>query len=242
MRQMVFALCYSPDWASHVRIEVHAIHATNPGARVFLMSSPDGHLDIPGCTNVDVSQHRTRFSETNIDTRFTVWTLYRLLLPELLPKEPRVLYIDADAIVNANLGEFWRTGLDGGALIAGVQDTGADAAMLADSGADWGEPYVNAGVTLLDLDGIRSAGIQDEWMRLINERYFPCHDQAVMNLTCRGRINVVGNEYNSSLSTGFAEEPKVMHYAGPWFDKPWCNARTRRADIWHKWAAAAAAA
>jgi lipopolysaccharide biosynthesis glycosyltransferase len=230
------AIVYSPDWRPHVELEVYALRQTNPGARIYLLSGDGGQLEGPGCEWVDIERiGRERFSRLNIDSRFTIWALYRLLLPEVIP-EAKVLYLDADTLVTEYLGALWSSGLRG-RLVAGVPDIGITQAQLGAIGHRPGDVYINAGVTLLDLDGIRAAGLPEVWMREINARHYSCHDQDVINKTCRGRIATLGNEYNSSLSTGFARTPKIAHYAGPAFAKPWVpGARPRHYELWHRWA------
>jgi lipopolysaccharide biosynthesis glycosyltransferase len=98
------------------------------------------------------------------------------------------------------------------------------------------EPYINAGVALLDLDKIRDYGVYERWLHDINSRAFSCGDQDVINRACRGNIALVSNEYNSSLSTGFADQPKIMHWAGPADSKPWVNRQARNHHIWQRWA------
>lgn len=235
-------IVYSPSWAEHVKVEVHALRATNPGAKVYLLGDADGRLDLAGSEFLDAGAlYRQRILSTvNVDTRFTKYALYRLLVPELLRDAPKVLYIDADAIVDGSLDWLWEHGLEGGALVAGVRDVGILPRQLRAIGLTVDDRYVNAGVTLLDLEGIRAADLHHVWLREINARHYGCHDQDIINLTCRGRINLVGNEWNSSLSTGFAPNPVIAHFAGPAHEKPWVDgARPYNVGIWKKWAAAA---
>jgi lipopolysaccharide biosynthesis glycosyltransferase len=234
---LTVAICYSANWAPWVEIEVFALQKTNPGARAYLISDTAGQLDLPDCVFVDVEElYRRRIpSPLNVDGRFTRFALYRLLVPEVVP-EARVLYVDADALVVGDLSGLWRDGLRPGDLVAGVQDVGILPQQLRAIGLEVGCTYVNAGVTLLDLDAIRAQGLHETWIEMINETWYSCHDQDVINMTCQGRINVLGNEYNSSLSTGFApvSQVRIAHYAGPAGDKPWVPGATPR--LWESWA------
>ena len=245
---MNIAIAYSPDWAPHVAVEVHALFATNPAPiKVYLIGDTGSAIDIPcpaGCSVefIDVEQlFKEKIPSTvNVDSRFTKYALYRLLLPDIIP-EDRLLYIDADAIVNGDITEFYNMDMDG-ALVAGVIDTGILPEQLAAIGLNQNDVYINAGVTLMDLAAIRAAGIPAVWLREINERYYSCHDQCIINWTCRGKIKTVGNEYNSSLSTGFPSwDPnvKIMHWAG---QKPWNTTEVPLRDIWQRWSEAYKAA
>lgn len=237
-QRITVAIVYSGNWRDHVAVEVLALHETNPDCKIYLLSDEDGRLDIPGCVFIDiVPLGEQRITNRKfVSSRFTIWAWYRLLLPEVIP-EARVLYIDADAIVNGSLQEFWDTGLQGGALVAGVRDVGITKGQLKEIGLKPGAPFINAGVTLLDLDGIRSAGLYEKWLEEINTKNYSTGDQHVINGTCRGRINLVDSRWNSSLSTGFADEPVIAHYAGTAQDKGWSqDCKLPIKPIWDKWA------
>ncbi len=234
---LTVAICYSPSWAEYVRVEVCALAHTNPGCTVYLLSDANGRLDLPGCVFVDVDDlFRQRVpTDRSVSSRFTKYAHYRLLLPEIV-QESRVLYIDADAIVDGDLSPLWNIDL-GDCVLAGVQDVGMTPSQLAAVGMRPGDTYVNAGVTLLDLGAIRRDGIYERWLQEINTNAYSCGDQDVINLTCRGRIKRMGNEWNSSLSTGFAVCPRIVHFAGPPMQKPWVPGTTpKNAEVWHRWA------
>lgn len=103
------------------------------------------------------------------DERFTEATLYRLLAPQILPEEvSRVIYLDADTIVNLDIRELWEEEIGASGLAAvreadvlahyGLRGQGEAADVLArrmeDRGVDL-STYFNAGVLLLDLTKLR---------------------------------------------------------------------------------------
>lgn len=57
--------------------------------------------------------HIKQFAPTIENTRFTIATMFRLLIPYVLPKEiDKVIYIDGDTIVNLDINELWQIELD----------------------------------------------------------------------------------------------------------------------------------
>ncbi len=89
----------------------------------------------------------------------------RLLLPDLLPDLDQVLYLDADLVVKANVGELWDGGTDGQA-VAAVADPGMPTlghahcvGYAADELVDPDARPFNAGVMLMDLARWRAEGI-----------------------------------------------------------------------------------
>ncbi len=248
---MNIAIVFSPDWSRYVAIELLSIFGTNPAPiKVYLISDGSELMDFsclcpPGYAveYIDLEQQfRERIPSTvNVCTRFTKYVLYRLLLPEIIGDD-RLLYLDADIIVNGDITGFYNMGMDG-FLVAGVQDTGMGCGNLAtwkqrlqSIGLSPDASYINAGVTLFNLAAVRESGLQETWIRMANETPFACHDQDIINLTCQGYIKPVDLAYNVSLSTGLdidQRDIRIMHYAG---QKPWANSNAPFHDIWKKWA------
>ena len=57
--------------------------------------------------------HIKKFAPDIENTRFTIATMFRLLIPYALPKEiDKVIYIDGDTIVNLDIKELWQIELD----------------------------------------------------------------------------------------------------------------------------------
>lgn len=244
--RMNVAIVYSPGWREHVAVELFALFSTNPAPiKVYLISDTAGKPNFGYITElfgegysyefIDVEElAKRKINSVNVDTRFTKYALYRLLLPEVIP-DSKVLYVDADAIVTGDITEFYNMAL-GDALVAGVSDSGADRYRLRERlRLTHSDAYINAGVTLLDLDGVRKSGLDKQWLRLINTKKFACHDQCVINLTCKGKIKTVDLGYNVSLSTGLdipKRHIKIAHFAGA---KPWDTADAPNYEIWKLW-------
>lgn len=156
----------------------------------------------------------------------------RLMIPDLLPDHDRAIYIDSDALVAADLSDLWSLDLAGN-LAAGSLDWMMSPKLLAEIGVGRDE-YINTGVILMDLARWRVERISEQAIKLLLDRPtldFP--DQTAINLAAKGRITLLGREYNflAREFTNFGRVmPRIIHYAGP--DKPWWNRRAPLADVY----------
>lgn len=153
---------------------------------------------------------------------------YRYLLPEMLPEERRTLYLDVDVLALGDLSPLWDLDL-GDCLLAGVPDGKKDTPEWREYKRRLGlgdhAIYVNSGVLLMDLEGLRRFGFGAKCMeatgRLHDRIAWP--DQDVINLTAKGRILPLPRRWNCmdprTLPRG--ERPILRHFAS-FSSKPWC--------------------
>jgi lipopolysaccharide biosynthesis glycosyltransferase len=243
---MNICIIYSPNWLEYIYTEIYALVNTNPCVdTIYLISDDNGHPEHMFCNNIK-QQYNVIIKFIDLEHmynekihtpaaigRFTKYTLYRLLLPYVIP-EDRLLYIDADAIVNGDLSELYNMDIED-CHIAGCKDIGILDCQLQDIGMKPSDDYINAGVLLMNLKKIREDNLTDKWIDMINTRPTSCFDQDMINSTCK--IKLVDNEYNSSISTGFApiDEIKIAHYAGHLSEKGWCGLLSPMHNIWKYW-------
>lgn len=176
-------------------------------------------------------------------------TYYRLKMAGLIPEEfKKVIYLDIDTVVEKDLCELYNVPLNG-SCVAGVV---AFAYLRSRS-----YPYLNAGVTLWDLERIRSEGMTDALCALAAEN-FSSMDQDVMNMAFEGRKMVLPLKFNvmTKYEKHFAEasktdsdfvrvygqyniyealrSPVIIHYADK--AKPWAERGAMFADRWWHYA------
>ena len=93
--------------------------------------------------------------------QYTIGALFRLLIPRVLSGLHKVLYFDADLLVNRDIRELWNTDISD-YCIAAVHDIGfehgIEYAIPIKSGDVKVEQYFNSGVLLMNLDRIREKG------------------------------------------------------------------------------------
>ncbi len=189
---------------------------------------------------------------------------YRLFLGDALAGDlDRVLFLDADLLVQDDLALLWSIPFDG-ATVQAVPDSYACHHTARLSQIQFGEgvrfsagtPYFNAGVQLIDLRrwrdervGQRAAAFLWKYGEQLRGR-----DQDALNCALAGRWKRLPPAWNFHElaynpqdweSPGATEEevrdalrhPSIIHYIG-W--KPWSRVwRSHRADLW--WAEARAA-
>lgn len=94
-------------------------------------------------------------------SRFTIGTMFRCSLPELLPNLNRIIYLDADLFVNRDIKELWDVDICEYCL-AGVADEGVDIhnypKILNKYPGIKKESYFNVGVLYMNLKKLREFG------------------------------------------------------------------------------------
>lgn len=174
---------------------------------------------------------------------FTLNTYLRLLLPELLPKLEKILYLDCDMIVTAPLSELWNTDLENVSL-GWVVNRGLTAWMQEKAGK-WlssdcirlglNEPYCNAGMLLMNLNKIRQQHLFQkvlEWITVHAEQVlFP--DQDGLNVVFESDSLILPFKWNIQIVPSYknglfvaseyrqiANHPVgIIHYFSS--EKPW---------------------
>ena len=175
-------------------------------------------------------------------------TYYRLLIPDLLPKEvDKVLYLDCDIVINHSVAALWNTDLTGFAIAAVVQVGFGHEAIRLGYPVEYG--YFNAGVTLINVDYFRQYDVSRQLMDYIAKNYnsIKYHDQDTLNavlykqclhlaaqwnltsnvydpdypLHCDRVDGRVVNDYAADKRSALKHkaDPTILHYAS--HPKPW---------------------
>jgi len=138
---------------------------------------------------------------------FTLGTLLRLMLPDVLPEIHKVIYLDCDVIVRKDIRELWD--VDMGKYCLG--------AYLHENGDEF-----NAGVLLMDLAGIRK---RYEFSKqtlafLANHPNTQTVDQAALNSVFKEDYYHLDKKYNLTTENhgSLGPDDVVLHFS--WI-KPW---------------------
>lgn len=152
-------------------------------------------------------------------------TNLRLCLPEILPESlGRVLYLDSDILVLADLGSYV------GAMRAAESGVGARSSGTMQAKM-WGRglfpqkaDVLSAAVLVLDLPALRRLDFCGAARKLLSQ-LGPANDQTVFNLWCRGCFTKLPVELNMTVEEaarrGGTGEARVLHYEGAAKGKPW---------------------
>ena len=152
----------------------------------------------------------------NTRKRWSYMSLLRLALHEILPEEDRVLWLDIDTIVNADITDLMKTDLDGCYVAAAEEPIRSKDPFL----------YFNAGVMILDLKKLRD-GMADLLIRYVNRVDMRFPDQDVINLLCQGRIKPVSPYWNSNIWIVEVSDPGITHFAA--------DRNYERHELWQKY-------
>jgi lipopolysaccharide biosynthesis glycosyltransferase len=165
-------------------------------------------------------------------------TYYRLLIPEIIPREvSRVLYLDCDIIAEHDIREIFAADIRGRSIGA-VSNPGFH--RWDDLQMDRNAGYFNAGVMLIDMDKWRQNDVSGAALELI--RTIPGKllnwDQDALNIALQGAWAPLEPHWNQQSSffglgphgseaLGYApipwrsalEVPRIIHYSTS--SKPW---------------------
>lgn len=153
-------------------------------------------------------------------------TYLRLLIPDLLPDEDRVVYMDCDMVVTTDLSLLAKVEL-GDAPLAAVACPGPDHRELAATQTKIGE-YVNGGLLVMNLPVWRREDLPGHCLDLLSDPEHPLlsEDQSAINIACRGRMillppryNIYANESCYRTPEDLPDEVSVLHYVVN--TKPW---------------------
>lgn len=162
---------------------------------------PEELPDVIRCRNM-VNQEWFSAYGPNYNTRWSYMSMMRLALPDILPDESRVLWLDIDTIVEKDIAGLFDTDL-GGCYVGAVEEPIRSKDPFV---------YFNAGVMLMDLDKLRD-GMADKLIRMINTKPMRFPDQDVINILCQGEIKPLDPYYNSNQWIVLMDDPAIVHFA-----------------------------
>ncbi|MGH8241975.1 MAG: glycosyltransferase family 8 protein, partial [Steroidobacteraceae bacterium] len=168
----------------------------------------------------------------------TVSTLDRLLLPELLPELDKILYLDADLVVKADLAELWMIDLKGRRIAAKSSSSpGAryvyqmvqhalsnlPPSRACDARRNLYDRYpmlcraFNAGVLLMNLARMRDENFARRVIPMVEN--YGMNDQDVLNVYAAADRVELDAAWNAIPRQDLTDGAKIVHFAGP--VKPW---------------------
>lgn len=155
-----------------------------------------------------------------ISRHVTLATYYRILIPELLPKQyKKAIYLDSDLIVKQNLELLWNIDI-GENYLLGVQEMDVPYVSSPKGlmnyqqlGIPSDTKYFNAGVLVINLDKWRSNSKSAKVIEYIeqNKEHVRWHDQDGLNAVLAGKWGELDLKWN--------QIPKIYEYSS-WRDSP----------------------
>ncbi len=187
--------------------------------------------------------------QKNPTDHISLETYYRFLIADILPQYSKVLYLDCDTVILDDVSKLFDLQLCENVLAAALDPEIPSMAMGADPslkeymhtvlGMEQHDPYLQAGVLVIDLKRMQSLHSVDEWIALAGERRYRYNDQDILNKECKGKFLQLPMEWNTVVDCNHRrmpiikagpyeiyaayiearKHPKLVHYAG--FEKPW---------------------
>jgi lipopolysaccharide biosynthesis glycosyltransferase len=183
--------------------------------------------------SIDLCQFKD-FNETKAISRATY---PRIRLAEICPELDRILYLDADIVVEGDVSEIYFTDFHDKAICAVADPNSLLAQTYAETLNIVKESFFNAGVILINLDAFRKHNIADTVFAKLKTVEGVTDDQIALNAVLYDQWEPLDPVWNflaglsfrkSNKYTTYTNEqlsnaqthPKIIHYASP-FVKPW---------------------
>lgn len=166
---------------------------------------------------------------------FGLQTYYRLVLPDLIPDYDKIIYLDSDMVVNADVSELYNTDVNG-YLVAACYDP--DTAGLyngyekekkdfMDNVMKFENPYdyFQAGTLVINLEEFRSTYSMDYILKFAVSEKWQLLDQDILNCLCKGKVKYIDMSWNVMVDYGFIRIKDIIGIAPQWLYKKYMEAR-----------------
>jgi len=179
----------------------------------FLIETDVFPAKLPDCIECVNVRDQRWFHEYSANAR-TPWTymcLMKMTLAKLFPDYDRILMIDVDTIVDADISELWYLDMENKYF-----------AMVREYMAHPGTNYHNCGVLLQNLKAIRKDKVDDKLIHILATEKLHYPEQDAMDKYCQDGIMHLEQKYNGSFCCGYADDVAIWHYAGTsqWQNNP----------------------
>ena len=196
-----------------------------------------------GNNHVKVKFHKmgNEFQGATHGRYISIADYYRIALPSLLPTVDKILYIDTDVINFKDLSEMYNIEINDDIYFMGTLDNIGLMNELRHIRKL--TKYMNAGILIMNLKGIRKYGIEQKIRKYISKHFLNHHDQTAINAVCYKNLGILSIKYATFVYKSFEDlvefnkkqnkihrykndelikayyEPTLLHYVG-WV-KPW---------------------
>ena len=168
------------------------------------------------------------------NAHITVETYFRFLIQDILTGYKKVLYLDCDTIINADVADLYETDVTG-YMLAAVKDVdflgqinGANAKtrQYCKEKFHMKNPYnyFQAGVIVFNEEEMKKAHSLKEWLEYASVPYL-YNDQDVLNLYCEGHVKYLDMEWNMITDCDHYRVENVIKFAPDYVQKEYMCAR-----------------
>ena len=156
------------------------------------------------------------------NSRVSVGAFYKFIIPQVIPLEiDKIIYLDADIIVNLDISELWQINLKNYPLgVVTESSNGIEGFSVCRDGVIKTEDYFNSGVMLINLNLLRNEEktIQQGLIFKSNNPKYRQFDQLIFNYCFSTRTLKMPIKFNRFVVSEQKErkpnvEKKIYHYA-----------------------------
>lgn len=139
-----------------------------------------------------------RLADVYTDPRYSEAASFRLMLPELLPEQDKVLYIDCDVILRQDVARLYSETDLGDNWLGVVYEAPIEgqAARFEALGCNPRE-YFNSGFLLMNLEQMRREKVSEKLLDACRVDWLEFPDQDALNQVCQGHVVPLSPVYNS---------------------------------------------
>lgn len=170
-------------------------------------------------------------------------TYFRLFLPTLYPQYDKVLYLDADIVVNEDIAKLYNIDIKNNLVGAATDEVVSFSPIFSQYvekvvGVSSYKHYFNAGVLIMNLKALREFNFQEKFLYMLEKVTFTvAQDQDYLNRICKGKVHFIDPLWNK-MPVGRRSIPnkkiKLMHYN--FAHKPWHYESVLYEDFFWKYA------
>lgn len=166
---------------------------------------------------------------------FGLQTYYRLVLPELIPSYDKIVYLDSDMVVNADVAELYDTDVEG-YLVGACYDPDTSGLYngyekekkpFMDSIMKFEDPYAyfQAGTLVMNLKEFRNTYSMEYILKFAVSQKWQLLDQDILNCLCKNRVKYIDMSWNVMVDYAGIRIKDIISLAPQWQYKMYMEAR-----------------
>ena len=172
-------------------------------------------------------------------SHYSIEMYYRLLIPEILFKYHKVIYLDCDLIVNKDVAELFKIDILDNIIAAVTNKIYSDyMKKYVENTLNLAlDKYFNSGVLIINTKKFNEEHIKEKCFTVLNEtKKLMCPDQDILNIVCKDRCyylpikwNFQNSPNNFSLQETYEIEKNIIHFTSGF--KPWNSSNILLAEV-----------
>ena len=197
-----------------IAASLYSLLEHNEVEKAYLVIEDDTFpYQLPKCAEIVNASEQKYFSKDgpNYTCPWSYFALIRAAYALMFPQHDRIISLDCDTLIKADISKLWETNIEGHYFSASLEPRKSILAYPA--------IYTNVGACLMNLKKLRADGTVEEIIRRLNERRYMWPEQDVMNEVCRGSILNMPAKYNSNPWTKLVPDAKIIHFAAVRFEE-----------------------